>query len=77
MSYAELLAKGTLKAWASLGVEIVKWTDDALYITVPRESDQLDAHGVPMAGRHLATQIQRNLDMLTHGRKYTVKFKIV
>lgn len=75
MPNPRMMAAGLIKAWESFGATIDKITTDTIYVTVPAESDQLDAHGTPMAGKHLAKRFQANIDALTGGRKYTIKFK--
>lgn len=49
-----LMADGILGAWKSLGVRIVKWSDDAMYIEVPNKPIGKDG----LFGVNLAKRIQ-------------------
>ena len=65
--------------WRGLGVEIcdIKETADSLtlYISVPKDTDQLNAHGEKMSGAFLAKRIKDTLIEM-EVKRISVKYKI-
>ena len=56
-----LLAEGMLLGMSSLGMEIVKWDSDTMYISVPKETTDLSPTGEALAGKKLADRILTKL----------------
>ena len=57
-----LLAEGMLLGMSSFGMQIDKWEDNTMYISVPKESTDYGPDGeVPLAGKKLADRIQTKL----------------
>lgn len=69
-----LLAEGMLLGMSSFGMEIIKWTDDTMYISVPRFSTDYGPDGESLAGKKLADRIYTKLRDL--GCKINIKYQI-
>jgi hypothetical protein len=53
-----LLAEGMLLGMSSFGVEIIKWTDDTMYISVPKDTTDISELGEALTGKKLADRLQ-------------------
>lgn len=69
------LSKVMLTTWYSFGAEIDDAIGATLYLSVPRDSDHVDAHGNTMAGAFLAKRIQDTFREMG-ATEIIVKYKI-
>ena len=69
-----LLAEGMLLGMSSFGMEIIKWDDDTMYISVPRFSTDYGPGGEALAGKKLADRIYTKLRDL--GCNLKIKYQI-
>lgn len=74
MTESQMLREGIVRGINSFGATIDKVENGCVYITVPAESDQLDADGIPMCGNHLAKRVKR-LIVAYCGDKYKVLYR--
>ncbi len=56
-----LLAEGMLLGMSSLGMEIVKWEGNIMYISVPKDTTDYRDESERLAGKKLADRIQTKL----------------
>ena len=69
-----LLAEGMLLGMSSFGMEIIKWDNDTMYISVPRFSTDYGPDGETLAGKKLADRIYTKLNDL--GCNLKIKYQI-
>ena len=73
----KLMAKGMLKAWEDMGVQIQKWTkDNIVYITVPKVAKTYPNEPYT-TGEQLAERLQKTMDCIFGKRTITFKYKIL
>lgn len=74
-----MIGKAMYITWRGLGIEIcnVKETEDSLtlYISVPKDTDHLNAYGQKMSGEFLAKRIKETLTEMGV-KRLSVKYKI-
>ena len=56
-----LLAQGMLLGMSSLGMEIIKWEQDTIYISVPKDTTDYRDESERLAGKKLADRILTKL----------------
>ena len=74
-----LLAEGMLLGMSSLGMEIVKWEGNIMYISVPKDTTDYRDESERLAGKKLADRIQtklRDLGCIELRIKYQIRDEI-
>ena len=75
----ELMAKGMVLGFRSMGIEIDNWTDDydstTVWISVPKETNDTGPDGFSLAGKPLADRLMTKMREMG-AKNFNVKFRI-
>ena len=70
-----LLAEGMLLGMSSFGMEIDKWEENTMYISVPKDTTDISPLGEALAGKKLADRIQTKMRDLG-AKDLRIKYRI-